>query len=641
MSDPNYSFQKRMVKEACEGLVKHKKFLIAAAPGAGKTRMAYQVIRTLINNGTIKNALVFTHGQQILREQWAGRRNEHKKLKVLNLRQGEEYSSAANVVLTLPHSLHKLQDAKFDLIVVDEAHHFFKGKGIQNCIKKNKDAFVLALTGTPTKFLNKGWEYTGITLEEMLGYNVARSVDVEVWKSGYELTMEDYVSGEVSPRDKYKLNEPGTLQAMQTIEEKVGKSFKAFCSKTMFVCTTKDQARVVADYLDTRGVSYCLSISQADFEDDYDIEKDLDSFLSQEKKAAVVVRRGIIGFDYPELRNVVDLSCSMNPYTTFQLFCRLIRRDKKNVRKRFIKMAPNKLIPVHYWTMCYVVALSIKEYYYSNISFWDKLGVVGRGGEQWLNTLRFKSNEELLINTPKIPALEDIREGIKSGRYAYASIYTAIEACKENALKKYHTLAERFKSPEEFREKATLEYERLRKRLGVKHIYSLYGEVYQSSKIEWTVETARNEVASFKNRYELKQKNNSLYKWMLKFDRKYLDKALPSTHRNEWTYKKAVAAFKECGSYKDLVREYIGALDYIKRNHPEELRELKIKHLGYDPEKKTKWTLAKAMKEAEKYEYIHHFKVASSGAYNYLRKKKPDVLKKIGEDIRKRRFQKS
>jgi superfamily II DNA or RNA helicase len=67
----NYNYQKPLVKNVCRDLKESgKTVVLAACPGAGKTHMASEVIDELMDDEGIRSALIFAHGQTILRGQW-------------------------------------------------------------------------------------------------------------------------------------------------------------------------------------------------------------------------------------------------------------------------------------------------------------------------------------------------------------------------------------------------------------------------------------------------------------------------------------------------------------------------------------------------------------------------------------------
>jgi hypothetical protein len=76
-----------------------------------------------------------------------------------------------------------------------------------------------------------------------------------------------------------------------------------------------------------------------------------------------VVRRGILGFDYPSLVNVIDISCSQNVDNILQLLCRVVRVSNSVEQKLFYKVCPLELVEHFKYVMTAVMCLTRQDYY--------------------------------------------------------------------------------------------------------------------------------------------------------------------------------------------------------------------------------------------------------------------------------------
>lgn len=162
------------------------------------------------------------------------------------------------------------------------------------------------------------------------------------------------------------------------------------------------------------------------------------------------------------------------------------------------------------------------------------------------------------------------------------------------------------------------------------------GVVVDQAKEKSEIDTARAEFAKLapKNRLELKEKNTSLYKFLLKQDRKWLDKELPSARRHKWTMDLAMEKMKEFDELEKFSRTYNGAYEYLKRNmSPEQWREFKIKH--FPESERTPMNTDRAIEQwrAGKFKSIRHFRENHSNAYKYLLANDKVTLDKLKDEV--------
>jgi hypothetical protein len=129
--------------------------------------------------------------------------------------------------------------------------------------------------------------------------------------------------------------------------------------KTMIACRSQHQAMQVKHYFDKIGIKSSLSISDVDL-DSSEIERFKNE---QDCLILIVVGRGILGFNYPELVNVVDMTTSQNVDRIYQLLCRVIRKHPEGQKKLFFKVAPNIHSDYYKYIMTAVLSLSDESFF--------------------------------------------------------------------------------------------------------------------------------------------------------------------------------------------------------------------------------------------------------------------------------------
>lgn len=649
-NQPDYSYQPSIIKDCIAGLIAQKQFVMAGAPGAGKTRMVYEIINKMLKAGQIKNALVFTHGTRVLREQWL---EVSENLKIKDVQEIKEKTKKihSKIVLALPHSFRVLEKKKFDLIVIDEAHHFFFASMIQNFLENQPNAFILSVTGSPNKFINRGWDFSGITISEMMDHKVCVDPLIELCNTGYKFDLKDYDKDYTEFKKREKLDETGTYKSMDLlmdhVMEKHGKSISVFMQDTMIAAYSKNQAIWISKWLTNHGIRHitCIENRNAKYKVLHETSETLDDFKNKKVRTAIVVNRGIIGFDFPDMTHVVDMTFTLNPFRSFQLLCRLVRKSQN--KKVFIKMTPDTMKHIHYHTMCFAVALSVPEFYWMPI----EIKTTGYQGMDIFADKKFiKSAEQYnkgeitldyyLENIPAVPSFEEFRKGIKLGIFAKTN-FDYIAGIKRVEFVDLKTLLEKalsYTNIFQLRQKDPVLYKTIRQRIGAPKIYALFGMKYEAKSFTWNKTKARAEIKRLnpKNRYALKTAHISLYKWCLKNDREYLDKLLPTSHVNQWTKEKVIKKMKENESFSKFRRSNDGAHKFMLKNYPEEYKELKEKHFHTYTQfgkAKIKWTIKEIwdLIETKKIRNMNHLKRKYPGAYGALckrlKKHHPEVSK--------------
>lgn len=377
--------------------------VLAACPSAGKTLMSIFYIDQFVKENPKAKVLVLTHGQTILKSQYANNLHKYvsnklnwkvligKKESITNttipesfyLKMNNFITDDSNIFVALPQMLYKLDKLpKFDLIVIDEAHQMYftskntydDNKGmVQKILKmgKKKDSKELLLTGTPSPFILRGsikYPIVPITVNQLHDYDMISDLKVELMSSAYDITKDDYDS-QYEVRNSKKFTKEDTNITMSNLLDALilrlksefkdhpekyaalnkeerghmkGKTWNdAFTviKKTMFACRSIEQAKYVFEYLKNQNIQTVLSTSDNDTE-----SVQIQDFINQKEiQVLVVVNRGILGFDLPELETVIDMTCTGNIDRIFQLMARVLRKHPDNKPKMFFKLSPSKL----------------------------------------------------------------------------------------------------------------------------------------------------------------------------------------------------------------------------------------------------------------------------------------------------------
>lgn len=356
--------------------------VLAVAPGGGKTLMSIAAIDKYCIDNPSHKVLVLTHGQTVLRSQYAHNIDKVKpsfswamvlsdvnpKCELPQLKAEDIIITKKQVIISLPQSIVKTDLPHFDLIVVDEAHQFYFAKMVQSIIKRSRPYNQLLLTGTPSSFIARKYKnIICISLEILFRNKMISDPIIEIAGSSYDFKLSDY-SQEYELKDSIDMKEEDTNSTLNLVLNEICKRLKTesnwisalkIMSKTMLVCRNQKQAKDVQEFFFRNKINVALSISdcQLNSEEIERFKKEKDCYV------LIVVRRGILGFDFPSLVNVIDISCSQNVDRILQLLCRVVRISPNNEQKLFYKVCPTDLVEHFKYIMTAVLCLSKQEYF--------------------------------------------------------------------------------------------------------------------------------------------------------------------------------------------------------------------------------------------------------------------------------------
>ncbi len=336
---PDYSFQIPLVKSVFNDLKSYQENLLAAAPGAGKTNMVIDILeKYYIPEHPDHKILILSHAQTMLRDQWIRRFNRvGVNFSFQELIPGTGIDLSKQVYVSIPQYFNKgnlelLKDEKI-LLIVDEAHQYYFAKDgmVENVIKKIQPESTLCLTGTPSEFIRRNKFKTNfISPSEVASNGVYSYISMELSHSPYSFSQEEYYKdGDLKQEVNIKQSETN-----MTLDHMIKQLNQEKLEKTMVICSNQKQAVDVEKYFIRNKHMVALSISGTDSESGA-----MKFFVDHDEcTVLVVVNRGILGFDCPEIINLLDLKCSLNPNVIMQYLARIFRlHPTGRIKKRYLR----------------------------------------------------------------------------------------------------------------------------------------------------------------------------------------------------------------------------------------------------------------------------------------------------------------
>jgi len=347
--------------------------VLAACPNSGKTLMTIAWMDKYLLENPSHKILVLTHGQTLLRSQF------HNEIIDSNvgfsykevISGSEIISTSEQVVITLPQTIiNKLDEitTKYDVLVVDEAHHFYFADMVKRIIKHFKFSKQLLLSGTPAPFIARKMKIIAIALEELFEGGFASDPIVVISKTNYDIKNVDYnASNEL--KNSVKLSNEKTIDTLDKlltiIESKVlkigWKQVIETIGKTMFFCKNVSQSEDINRYFKKSGIKALLSTS---YNDKSSNNIKFFSESNSEVNILIVVDRGILGFNLPTLVNIIDIKCGKNISNLFQLFNRITRiHPEYNKQKYYFKIVPEEFEEEFTYLLSAAISLMVKDNY--------------------------------------------------------------------------------------------------------------------------------------------------------------------------------------------------------------------------------------------------------------------------------------
>lgn len=122
----------------------HKKMLVSAPTGFGKTVLAYEIARSAIKNN---NRVLFTSHRIQLAEQT---RDKFKSLKPAFLQGNSEgYNENSLLLVATLQTLINREIIEPKIVIIDEVHYAYESKLVQSLFEKFQNAIFIGLSATP------------------------------------------------------------------------------------------------------------------------------------------------------------------------------------------------------------------------------------------------------------------------------------------------------------------------------------------------------------------------------------------------------------------------------------------------------------------------------------------------------------
>lgn len=573
----SYNYQKPLINKVLDHLYKKENVVLAACPGAGKTVMAIRVIDKYLKQYPKAKILILTHGQTVLRSQWMERLTFFRdQPDFMECTANAIDSPNINIYVAIPQSYRMILKylKRVDMVIVDEAHHFYRGSQVNQLLKKLKPRSELLLTGTPSAYLdNPHWKVVGITLQELLMCNVIADPQIELLESKYDISISDYTRDD-DLKVNFTIRKDYTEETLESVINKL-KSNKGSLAKTMIACSSQIQARIIYESLILKGYRSLLSIS--DQKTGNDLEN-LDLFKTDMSYTfLVVVQRGVLGFDFEKLVNVVDFTSSLNVNRIFQLLCRIVRKDRANPHglKRYLKISAKQIHPLTYYIMSFVVSLSDERYYYSYKGKPELQSLNIPIKTQFIKTVQKDSNI-CIENVPHLLTFKELNEidsTLKTTSYTnFATVKQMLNGkVSELDLISIYELLKGFKSRAAFtkahpKEARWIDYNR-------RDIYDAQFGKYIAPPL-WTFKTAIKAAKRYKTREQFKKNESGAYNYLNQRYKEELHKVIPRSLISKWTLElalKELARAKTRNGLRKGAYEYFrstGQMELVNRKFP-------------------------------------------------------------------------
>lgn len=570
---PDYSYQKQIENKVTAALkAPGSRVVLAAGCGAGKTRMATNIIgKTLRAGGRV---LVLTHGQKILRTQFA-RSLIAAGLDPHIVTKGRKLDPKRSLVVGLPQTLRGVAKiGTYGLIVVDEAHQFYTVKNgtVTKILAKTRHKAELLLTATPSPFVaarkegDDSFHFIVIPQTDLVDYGVITDPEIIlVPTAAYRFKINDY-SKDDNLKQSTKITPVATRGAitsgLKILEDELGvKGAAVFhrLGKAMLAVPTQAQAKAALKFFHSISVNAVASTCDAD-PGSVEIER----FLTDETvRVLVVVGRGVLGFDCPAIGATLDLTGSLNPDRLFQLLNRVSRRNGK-AKKYYLKVMPSELAELGSISLSCAVALGLERVLLEYAGIYQIMEVVKPTEDhRYKPTGPHQTKMPAVFRVPAFKLMRSLDASSGVSRTSYREMRQQIvrrtdwtyNACQAEALK--------YQSRDAF-DKGSSGAARFARRHGWFEQICAHMPIKQQS---WSKERCAAEAAKYKRRIDLKNGCPGAY---YAIDRNgWKDELLAhmpkQNEKGFWTKEKVLAVARQCRNATEFYQGHSAAHAAAKR----------------------------------------------------------------------------
>jgi superfamily II DNA/RNA helicase len=587
-------------------------YVLAAGTSSGKGPMAVMKLEDFYSNPKNKNkcSVFISASKTVLRD------NIHAVLK--KFKPSFSYSIVkdkktllaaldrkAQVLVFIPQTIknknyYKLLP-KIEMFILDEAHewYFAKTKGnkqsvLSKILKHTQPKKQLLLTGTPSKFVAKAnnFNFQFVPVMDLYDQGLVSNVKMEIVSSTYDFKANDWLGTygnlKLNKTNSPKKAEDALYEVCKEMIDKLknplkdwyninnitknsfGKLFK-YLDKTIIYTHSKVQAdkfyKILNGKKELNG-HVLLSHSEND-KDSIEFNK----FKTDENyHILIAVDRGRIGFDMPELFNIVDFTMTQNLDTLLQMYGRLLRKSdlQKKKQKIYFKVATKNTADYFVDLMTAMLCLTTHEWYckfngknMGGIHIPKVLTKSIRNKNYQQSQKKTKSNKVkpyVSITELGIPLdLNFFRQSIlhsSNGKFNTIAETTLDDVRREMfEIKKYKlwtkeeiiNSAKQYKTKNEWNVNQPSTYVYARK-------YGWFDEAIKHMDVKkrsYTKEDVINEAKKYKKRQEFRKHNRAAFDWAYKLN--IVDEAfkhMPKSKR--YTIDEAIKEAKKYTSYKEF-----------------------------------------------------------------------------------------
>jgi len=347
-----------------------KPFVLAAGTSAGKTLTSLIQLEIFysIPENVKKITLIISSSKTVLRDNFAIALEQFNPsfsyYVVTNKKELQEaIKDGYQVIVCLPQTLNSNYKLfpKVTNFILDEAHQWYFKPTIQKIIKHTKPTRQLLLTGTPSRFIAKGddFEFYFVPVMDLYDNGLVSNIKVEVVSSAYDFKQTDY-KGTYGVLKNNKTNSP----------TKSKESFKIMCDEVILKLRSRLGNKYLANLRGANKISalfndlkktiiFCHSLKQANaFYKELSSMKGLNDMVllshsendkkselfeefrtNSQYKVLVAVDRGKLGYNLPDLFNVVDFTMTQSLDMILQMMGRILRLSNEDNQKIYFKVA--------------------------------------------------------------------------------------------------------------------------------------------------------------------------------------------------------------------------------------------------------------------------------------------------------------
>lgn len=347
--------------------------VLAAAPNSGKTIMAISWMEKYLHDNPSHRVLVLAHNQRQLRDQFHEEIIESSvDFTFEKVESADRFlASQKQVVVTIPRTIIgglNQNNLHFDLLVVDEAHHYYHAEDgmLTKIINRYNFDKQLLLTGTPAPFIAEKKKIIPVSLDELVDGGHCSDPIVIIAKTPSKITAKNFNSHQ-ELKKTIVIDSQETRDALDNllpiveaqISETGWKNSTRKLRKTLIVCRRIDQANTISEYFKNLGIKNLLSTSDSDQD-----SKNINRFITTKIEILIVVDRAVLGFNFPSLVSIIDMKYGKNINNLFQLFNRITRiHPDEKIQKYFFKVVPVLLEAEYTYMLTAALSLMLEENY--------------------------------------------------------------------------------------------------------------------------------------------------------------------------------------------------------------------------------------------------------------------------------------